>query len=236
MKKRLITTLIIASVVLYGLQIESQFAQASESNMSMVEIGNQDKLTSSLEEQNEDELPIDPELPPDPELPEEPETPELPEEPEVPEVPESPEIPETPEIPEVPETPEEPEKPEEPSKPEPPAQPEQPKTPQVPLGSEDEPASDIIYHPSVNEPLEAENGEQIVSVKDGIACKQTAAGLAPIVSEVTALPDGNISVKASDGSMKVLPNTGEVVVGSLSILGFGLFSLAGLVWKFRYFK
>ena len=91
-------------------------------------------------------------------------------------------------------------------------------------------------NPTVEAPIETATGEQIVSVKDGVAYKQTAAGLAPIESEVTPLPDGNISIKAADGSTKVLPNTGEASNESLSALGLGLMSMVGLIWKFRFFK
>ena len=84
--------------------------------------------------------------------------------------------------------------------------------------------------------METATGEQIVSVRDGIAYKQTSAGLTPIESEVTTLPDGTISIKSKDGSTKVLPHTGEAAAGSLSALGFGLISLVGMIWKKRFIK
>ena len=93
-----------------------------------------------------------------------------------------------------------------------------------------------MLNPTVNAPVETATGEQIVSVKDGVAYKQTVTGLTPIESEVTPLPNGNISIKAADGSTKVLPNTGEASNGSLSALGLGLISMVGSIWKFRFFK
>lgn len=229
MKKRMITSLAITSMTLCGLQLGGQMANASEPNLTTAD-SEKPLVIQPTSDGLEEELPG--ELPTDPELPEEPTDPEIPTEPEIPVEPEIPIEPETPVEPEVPETPKEPEKP---TQPETPIQPEQPKEPQKPQ----EPAApengtgEIIHQPTPETPIVTDTGEQIVSVKDGVAYKETAVGLTPVDSAVTALPDGNISIKAADGSTKVLPNTGEVGANGLSILGMGLVSMIGLIWKFK---
>ena len=235
MRKRSITLLAITSMTLCGLQLGGQIANANELNLTTAdsEIPLMILPTSDgLEEELSGELPTDPEFPTDPELPEEPTDPEIPTEPEIPVEPEIPIEPETPIEPEVPETPKEPEKP---TGPETPIQPEQPKEPQKPQepAAPENGAGEIIHQPTPETPIVTDTGEQIISVKDGVAYKETPAGLTAIDSAVTALPDGNISIKAADGSTKVLPNTGEVGANGLSILGMGLISMIGLIWKFK---
>ncbi|MDT2499386.1 LPXTG cell wall anchor domain-containing protein [Enterococcus avium] len=234
MKKKMITSLAITSMTLCGMQLGGQMVNASEQNLATAD--SEIPLVSlpasdGLEEELPGELPTDPEFPTDPELPEKPTDPEIPIEPEIPVEPEIPTEPETPIEPEVPETPKEPEKP---TQPETPIQPEQPKEPQKPQEPAPEKASnEIIHQPTPETPIVTDTGEQIVSVKDGVVYKETAVGLTPFDSAVTALPDGNISIKAADGSTKVLPNTGEVGANGLSILGMGLVSMIGLIWKFK---
>lgn len=235
MKKRMITSLAIISMTLCGLQLGGQMANANE--LSLTTADSEIPLVSfptseGLDEELPGELPIDPELPTDPELPEEPTDPEIPTEPEIPVEPEIPKEPETPIEPEVSETPKEPEKPTQPEKPVQPEQPKEPQKPQEPAAPENG-AGEIIHQPTPETPIVTDTGEQIVSVKDGVAYKETVAGLTPINSPVTALSDGNISIKAADGSTKVLPNTGEVGANGLSILGMGLVSMIGLIWKFK---
>lgn len=226
MKKRRITLLAITSMTLCGLQLGGHMANANELNLTTAdsEISLMILPTSDgLEEELPGELPTDPELPIDPELPEEPTDPEIPTEPE---------IPVEPEIPIEPETPVEPEKPTRPEKPVRPEQPKESQSTQEPATPENG-AGEIIHQPTPETPIVTDTGEQIVSVKDGVAYKETTAGLTPIDIAVTALPDGNISIKAADGSTKVLPNTGEVLANGLSILGMGLVSMIGLIWKFK---
>ena len=87
--------------------------------------------------------------------------------------------------------------------------------------------SELTHIPTLVTPVETENGEKIVSVVDGVPYKQTENGLEQATAEVTKLPSGNISVKGSDGKIKVLPQTGSrkalglTILGGLMVVGVG---------------
>lgn len=89
---------------------------------------------------------------------------------------------------------------------------------------------ELTHIPTVSTPVEAETGEKIVSVIDGVAYKQTDEGLTPVSAKVVTLPSGNVAVKGSDGQLKVLPKTGSEQTLLLTVLGSLLTLGTGVVW------
>lgn len=79
--------------------------------------------------------------------------------------------------------------------------------------------NELTHIPTASTPVETDTGEKIVSVVNGVAYKQTNDGtLTPIKAEVKQLPSGNISVKGSDGQLKVLPKTGTKQTVMMTVL------------------
>ena len=91
--------------------------------------------------------------------------------------------------------------------------------------------NELTHIPTASTPVEADTGEKIVSVVDGVPYKQTEQGLTPVTANITKLPSGNIAVKGSDGQLKVLPKTGEKETVLGTVLGMGMVTLSGIgVW------
>lgn len=91
--------------------------------------------------------------------------------------------------------------------------------------------NELTHIPTASTPVEADTGEKIVSVVDGVPYKQTEQGLTPVTANITKLPSGNIAVKGSDGQLKVLPKTGEKETVLGTVLGMGMVALSGIgVW------
>ena len=91
--------------------------------------------------------------------------------------------------------------------------------------------NELTHIPTASTPVEADTGEKIVSVVDGVPYKQTEQGLTPVTANITKLSSGNIAVKGSDGQLKVLPKTGEKETVLGTVLGMGMVTLSGIgVW------
>lgn len=91
--------------------------------------------------------------------------------------------------------------------------------------------NELTHIPTASTPVEADTGEKIVSVVDGVPYKQTEQGLTPVTANITKLSSGNIAVKGSDGQLKVLPKTGEKETVLGTVLGMGMVALSGIgVW------
>ena len=91
--------------------------------------------------------------------------------------------------------------------------------------------NELTHIPTASTPIEADTGEKIVSVVDGVPYKQTEQGLIPVTANITKLSSGNIAVKGSDGQLKVLPKTGEKETVLGTVLGVGMVALSGIgVW------
>lgn len=91
--------------------------------------------------------------------------------------------------------------------------------------------NELTHIPTASTPVEADTGEKIISVVDGVPYKQTEQGLTPVTANITKLPSGNIAVKGSDGQLKVLPKTGEKETVLGTVLGMGMVALSGIgVW------
>ncbi|MCM6877328.1 LPXTG cell wall anchor domain-containing protein, partial [Enterococcus faecium] len=95
-----------------------------------------------------------------------------------------------------------------------------------------EPSKPVDTNPIEN-PVNTDTGEVIVAVEDSKPIIQLADGTTKKVEakEIGAnvQKDGTVTVKGSDGKMKVLPKTGETenialsIIGSLSTLASGFF-------------
>lgn len=91
--------------------------------------------------------------------------------------------------------------------------------------------NELTHIPTASTPVETDTGEKIVSVVDGVAYKQANDGtLTPITAEVNQLPSGNITVKGSDGQLKVLPKTGTKQTVMMTVLGSLLTLGSAFVW------
>ncbi|EOH84545.1 LPXTG-domain-containing protein cell wall anchor domain, partial [Enterococcus villorum ATCC 700913] len=112
----------------------------------------------------------------------------------------------------------------EPTEPSEPTEPTEPSKPTEPT----EPSKPVDTNPIEN-PVNTDTGVVIVAVEDSKPIIQLADGTTKKVEakEIGAdvQKDGTVTVKGSDGKMKVLPKTGETenialsVLGSLMVLG-----------------
>ena len=173
--------------------------------------------------------PTDPAEPINPTEPVEPTTPTDPVEPTNPTEPVEPTKPTDPVEPTDQTEPVEPTKPTDPVEPTAPTKPTEPAEPT-------EPAKPVDTNPIEN-PVNTDTGVVIVAVEDSKPIIQLADGTTKKVEakEIGAdvQKDGTVTVKVSDGKMKVLPKTGEESTAALSVLGGFMLLGSGILLKKR---
>ncbi|EOI08642.1 cell wall surface anchor protein, partial [Enterococcus faecium] len=99
-----------------------------------------------------------------------------------------------------------------------------------------EPSKPVDTNPIEN-PVNTDTGVVIVAVEDSKPIIQLADGTTKKVEakEIGAnvQKDGTVTVKGTDGKMKVLPKTGETTNVALSVLGSFMVLVSGLIFKKR---
>ena len=73
-----------------------------------------------------------------------------------------------------------------------------------------------------------EDSKPIIQLADGTTKKVEAKEIGANVQK-----DGTVTVKGTDGKMKVLPKTGETANVALSVLGSFMVLVSGLIFKKR---